>query len=94
MDGCGEEKTPVLPLSSQSFTQRQSSHPGGWQETQEKKLRSDRHLGRWCRLVQDSNLVDAPTLETEEIRLLGAVKAGEHQCDLEGSCVTCTFPGT
>ena len=59
-----------------------------------RRRNSDRHLGRWCRLVEDSNLVDAPTLEMGEIKLLGAVKAGEHQCDLEGSCVTCTFPGT
>ena len=59
-----------------------------------RRRNSDRQLGRWCRLVQGSNLVDDPALETGEVKLLGALKAGGQQCDLGGSCVTCTVSGT
>ena len=47
-----------------------------------RRRNSDRQLGRWCRLVQGSNLVDVPTLETGEVKLLGAVKAGDSSVTL------------
>lgn len=51
-----------------------------------RRRNSYRQLERGCRLVQDPNLVDVPTLERGEVKLLGAVKARGQQCDLGGNC--------